>query len=365
MILLDAGASTPLRPEVLAAMDPWLGRDGGNPSSLHTAGRRARKAVEDAREKAAAALGLRDPRELIFTSGATESNALAILGAGEALGGRAEAVVGAVEHPSVLAPFALLERRGRRVTRLAAGPDGRVAVPSGPASFASVQAVNHETGAIQPVAEIRRALPGAILHVDAAQAVGKIPLDLGLADLWTLSAHKIHGPRGAGALVVRRGCALEPLLGGGGQEFGLRAGTENVAGIVGLAEALSLPPGRLAALRDRLERALLRLPGARRNGPERERAPHLSNVAFEGLRGDTLVHALDAEGLCASSGSACASGSAEPSPVLLAMGQPPERAREGVRFGVSALSTEAEIDGAIAIVERTLARLRAVAGAAR
>ena len=365
MILLDAGASTPLRPEVLAAMEPWLGRDGGNPSSLHAAGRRARKAVEDARERAAAALGLLDPRELIFGSGATESNALAILGAAEALGAKAELVVGAVEHPSVLAPFARLERRGWKVTPLPAGPDGRVAVPGAPAAFASVQAVNHETGALQPIAELRRALPRAVLHVDAAQAVGKIPLDLGLADLWTLSAHKVHGPRGVGALVVRRGCALEPLLAGGGQEFGLRAGTENVAGIVGFAEALALPAGRLQALRDRLERALLRLPGARRNGPERERAPHLSNLAFEGLRGDTLVHALDAEGLCVSSGSACASGSAEPSPVLLAMGQPPERAREGVRFGVSALTTEGEVDAAIALVERTVARLRAVAGPAR
>jgi cysteine desulfurase len=365
MILLDAGASTPLRPEVRAAMEPWLGADGGNPSSLHAAGRRARKAVEDAREKAAAALGLRDPRRLVFSSGATESNALAILGASEAFGAPGEAAVGAVEHPSVLTPFARLERRGWRVARLAAGPDGRVEVPSRPAAFASVQAVNHETGALQPIAELRRALPGALLHVDAAQAVGKFPLDLSQADLWTLSAHKLHGPRGVGALVVGRGARLEPLLAGGGQEFGLRAGTENVAGIVGFAEALALPAPKLDVLRDRLEDALLRLPGARRNGPARERAPHLSNLAFEGLRGDLLAHALDAEGLCISTGSACASGSAEPSPVLLAMGQPPERAREAVRFGVSALTTREEIDEAVRIVERTVARLRSVAGAAR
>lgn len=356
MILLDAGASTPLRPEVRAAMEPWLGEDGGNPSSLHAAGRRARKALEDARERIAGALGAADPREILFTSGATESNALAIRGTA----GLGRAVTSAVEHPSVLEAFE------GRAERAPARPDGRVVgLPPG-ARFASVQAVNHETGAIHPLVELRRAIPDALFHVDAAQAVGKIPLSLEGIDLLTFSAHKIHGPRGVGGLWVRRGVPLRPLLAGGGQEFGLRAGTENVAGAVGLAEALARalreqPESaiRMAALRDRLEQVLLRLPGSRRNGPEHERAPQLCNLGFEGVSGETLVHALDAEGLCVSSGSACASGSAEPSPVLLAMGQPAARAREGVRFGVSALTTSAEIEAAIRIVERTLARLRA------
>jgi cysteine desulfurase len=360
MILLDSGASTPLRPEVRAAMEPWLGEDGGNPSSLHAAGRRARKAVEDAREKVAAALGVADPREIVFTSGATESNALAILG----VPAPERILTTAVEHPSVLES---VSRRRVPFDRAAPQADGRVtSVPPG-AGFASLQAVNHETGALHPLAELRRSIPEAILHVDAAQAAGKIPLSLEGVDLLTFSAHKIHGPRGAGGLWIRRGLILEPLLAGGRQEFGVRAGTENVAGIVGLAEALSLavrelPEAgpRMAMFRDRLDQVLLRLPGARRNGPERERAPHLCNVAFEGVDGETLVHALDVEGLCVSSGSACASGSSEPSPVLLAMGQTAARAREGIRFGVSALTTSADVESALEIVERTVARLRSV-----
>ena len=357
MILLDSGASTPLRPEVRAAMEPWLGEDGGNPSSLHAAGRRARKAVEDAREKIADALRV-EPREIVFTSGATESNALAILG----VPAPERILTSAVEHPSVLEAVA---RRRLPFDRAPVQADGRLlSVPSG-AGFASLQAVNHETGAVHPLAELRKSLPGAILHVDAAQAAGKIPLPLEGIDLLTFSGHKVHGPRGVGGLWVRRGILLEPLLAGGRQEFGVRAGTENVAGIVGLAEALALAvkemptaAPRMATFRDRLEQVLLRLPGARRNGPDRERAPHLCNLAFDGVDGETLVHALDAEGLCVSSGSACASGSAEPSPVLLAMGQPAARAREGVRFGVSALSTSADVESALEIVERTLRRLR-------
>ncbi len=362
MIYLDHAASTPLRPEVKAAMDPWLGPEGGNPSSLHAAGRRARRAVEDARERAAVRLGI-DPKELVFTSGATESNTLAVLGAAEALKDRGDHVVTtAIEHPCVLEAFRKLERSGFRVTRVAPGPDGVVSAASLAASvtprtvLVSVMAVNNETGAIQPLAELRRVLPaGPLLHTDAAQAVGKLPFDASVADLVAFSAHKMHGPQGVGALRVRKGTPLAPLFGGGGQEFERRAGTENVAGIVGLAEALALAAPATLALR--LERGLLAIPGAALNGPA-VRAPHLVNVAFEGVDGEAAVLALDAEGVCVSSGSACASGGTEPSHVLLAMGQSKARAKSGIRFSLSPYTTEAEVDGAVQAARRVVERLR-------
>lgn len=356
MIYLDHAASSPLRPEVRAAMEPWLGDEGGNPSSLHAAGRRARRAVEDARERVAAGLGA-DPKEIVFTSGATEANTLAILGAA----GRGHVVTTAIEHACVLAACG---RSGLPVTRVAPTPDGNlraedVAAALTPAtSLVSVMAVNNETGAVLPLQEIRRALPPAVLlHVDAAQAVGKLPFAADVADLLAFSAHKIHGPKGAGGLRVRRRVALAPLFGGGGQEFGRRAGTENVAGLVGLAAALDLAAPADAALRDRLEAGLLGIGGAARNGPA-ERAPHIVNVSFEGVDGETAVLALDAEGLCVSSGSACASGGTEPSHVLLAMGLPKARAKGGLRYSLSPFTTRDEVDGAVEITRRVVERLR-------
>ena len=368
MIYLDAAASTPLRPEVRDVMEPWLADAGGNPSSLHAPGRRARKAIEDAREQVAAALGA-DPREIAFTSGATESNTWAVLG----IGGR-HVVTTAVEHPSVLEACAAAERRGVRVTRVGVSSDGLVdpaAVASavGPdTALVSVQAVNNETGAVQPVEEIRRRLPAAVVfHVDAAQALGKVPFDARIADLVTFSAHKVHGPKGVGGLLVRRRVALAPLLAGGGQELGRRAGTENVAGIVGLAEAVDLAVRELpeagpraAALRDRLEAALLAVGGAALNGPKERRAPHVLNVSFDGVDGETAVLALDAEGVAASSGSACASGGTEPSHVLLAMGLPRARAKGGIRFSVSARTADRDVEEAAGIVPRVVERLRTV-----
>lgn len=362
MIYLDHAASTPLRPEVKAAMEPWLGGAGGNPSSLHAAGRRARRAVEDARERTASRLGV-DPKELVFTSGATESNTLAILGAAEALKDRGDHVVTtSIEHPCVLAAFQRLERSGFRVTRVAPGPDGVVSAAALAAALTprtvlvSVMAVNNETGAIQPLAELRRSLPaGLVLHADAAQAVGKMPFDASVADLVAFSAHKMQGPQGVGALRVRKGTPLVPLFGGGGQEFERRAGTENVAGIVGLAEALALAaPATLGA---KLERGLLAIPGAALNGPA-ARAPHIVNAAFEGVDGEAAVLALDAEGVCVSSGSACASGGTEPSHVLLAMGQSKTRAKSGIRFSLSPSTTEAEVEGAVQATRRVVERLR-------
>jgi cysteine desulfurase len=325
--------------------------------------------VEDARERVAALLRS-DPREIVFTSGATEANALALLGAAEALRDRGDHLVStAVEHPCVLETCARLERRGFRVSRVAPAPDGVVRAEAVAAALTprtvlvSVMAVNNETGALQPLAEIRRALPPQVLlHTDAAQAVGKIPFDPAPADYAAFSAHKAHGPKGVGGLRIRKGAPLVPQLAGGGQEFERRAGTENVAGIVGLAEALARAAeedlASVAALRDRLEAGLLALPGAARNGPSAERAPHIANVSFEGVDGEAAVLALDAEGVAVSSGSACASGGTEPSHVLLAMGLGKARAKGGIRFSLSPFTTAGEVEAALAAVRRVVERVR-------
>ncbi len=371
MIYLDNASSTRILPEVRSAMQPFLEETYGNPSSPHAAGRAARKALEDARERVARTLGAA-PREIVFSSGATESNALAILGAAEALREKGDHVVTTeVEHPSVLESFARLERRGFRVTRVPVDGRGlvdpaRVAAAVSPRTvLVSVQWVNNETGAVQPIAEIRAALGRVLLHSDAAQAAGKVPLDVPGVDLLTLSAHKIHGPKGTGALRVRKGTPLSPQLSGGGQEFERRAGTENVAGAVGLSEALAVavrdlgPNGaRMERLRAKLLGGLSALGGLRVHGPEERRAPHLLNVSFDGVEGEALVLALDAEGVCVSSGSACASLAAEPSHVLRAMGLAPEEVRGALRFSVSALSRDEEVDAAAAAAARALARLR-------
>lgn len=378
MIYLDNAASTKLHPEVLAAMRPCLEGESGNPSSLHAAGRRARKAVEDARETVAACLGA-DPKEILFTSGATESNNLAIAGAAAALRGRGDHVItSAIEHPCVLESCARLETQGFRVTRLPVDRDGLVdpsAVSKAmtPATIlVSVMWVNNEVGAVQPVREVREAAKGAVFHTDAAQAAGKVPVDARACDLLTLSAHKIHGPKGVGVLLVRKGTPLDPLLVGGGQEFERRAGTENVAGIVGAAAALRIAcrdleanARRLGALRDRLQAGLERIPGTRVNGHADRRAPHLVNVSFEAVEGEAVILSLDAEGVCVSSGSACASMSLEPSPVLRAMGLTADQARGSVRFSVSPFTTEAEIDRALGIVPRVIERLRKISAVSR
>lgn len=378
MIYLDNAASTALLPEVRAAMEPFLAAEHGNPSSAHAAGRRARKGLEDARETAAAALGA-DPKEIVFTSGATESNHLAILGAAEALRPRGDHVVtSAVEHPCVLEACARLERSGFRVTRLPVNGHGvvdpaDVARAVTPATLlVSVLAVSHETGTVQPLREIREAARGALLHTDAAQAVGKVPVSAREADLVTFSGHKVHGPKGAGGLFVRKGVRLVPQLGGGGQEFERRAGTENVAGAAGLAAAvriavrdLAVNARRMESLRERLRAGLERMGGVRVLGHPVRRAPHILSAAFEHVDGEAMVAALDAEGVCVSTGSACASLSAEPSPVLRAMGVPPEAARGAVRFSLSALTTGEEIERALAIVPRVVERLRRVSPVTR
>jgi cysteine desulfurase len=374
MIYLDSAASTPLLPDVRRAMEPYLDGDYGNASSAHRAGRRARQAIEDAREAVAAALGGR-PREIVFTSGATESNHLALFGLAEASRSKGDHIVTtAVEHPSVRETCARLRSRGFRVTEVPVDSGARVdpselarAVTPG-TIVVSVMWVNNEVGTEQPIAEIRAALDRSVpLHVDAAQALGKVPVGVRDVDLLSFSAHKTHGPKGIGGLWVRPGLALAPVIVGGGQEFERRAGTENVAGIAGLARAIRLSCGalepnrrRMEALRERLREGLLALGGIRVNGDPEHRAPHILSLTIDGVGSESLLLALDAEGICVSSGSACASLGLEPSHVLLAMGRSEEEARRSVRLSVSSLTTEPEIEETLRRVPAVLARLRQV-----
>lgn len=344
---LDHAATTRLDPEVRAAMEPAFGPLFGNPSSLHAAGRAARKAIEDARERIADRLGA-DPKEILFTSCATESNNLA-------LHGRNDVAISAVEHPSVTEAA-----RGAKI--IPVDGTGRIReIPAAP--FVSVMLANNEVGTVQPIAEIAKAKRG-LLHVDAAQALGKIPLSLEGIDLLTFSAHKIHGPKGIGGLFVRKGTPLSPILSGGGQEFEKRAGTENVALILGLARAVELcrpeNAARMEAHRARLWAGLSKLPDVHLNGHPSERLPSILNVSFDGVDGEAVILALDAEGVYVSTGSACASLSMEVSPVLRAMGLSPERARAAIRFSISWDTRDEEIDLALEKVPKVIERLRAI-----
>lgn len=347
-IYFDHNATTPLHPAARAAMLE-LDHAFGNPSSLHAEGRRARDAVERARDQVAGLVGAtRD--EVVFTSGGTEANQLAL--AGLARGGR---VVGsAVEHPSLdgVRERVRVDGDGRldldQLARLAAG-----------ATLVSVQLANHETGTLQDLAAVvaiaRRA--GARVHTDAVQAAGKIAVDLGAlgVDALSLSAHKLGGPKGVGALVVREGIDLGPLYPGGHQERGRRPGTENVVGIVGFGAAAAAVELPTAELRDRFEAGAVAL-GARVHGGGAARVPTTSNVAFAGVDGELLMQALDLEGVAVSTGAACSSGSLEPSPVIVALGA--DRPREAVRVSLGRDNRADEIDRLLALLPALLARIR-------
>ena len=358
-VYLDANATTPLSREVMAEMMPALADLFANPSSVHKPGQDARALVDAARERCARALGCA-PREVIFTSGGTEADALAILGTRPR-----KVVTTAVEHPAVLAACEAVGEV-ERVPVFASGELDlealRRALPG--ASLCSAMAVNNETGVIFPIREIAALCRehGVPLHVDAVQAAGKVPLDFPW-DLLTLSAHKISGPKGAGLLAARR--KVSAVQSGGHQERGRRGGTENVAGIAGMGKALELTAaqqpaiaGRLGALRDRLEVAAREIPGARVAGSTAPRACNTLNVAFAGCDGETLLAALDFEGISTSTGSACSSGSLEPSPVLLAMGYPPALARGAIRFSLWSGNTAEEIDRVSAVLPRIVSRAR-------
>jgi len=377
-IYLDHAATTPVRPEVLAAMLPYLTDHFGNPSSIHSAGRRARMGLDEARETLAGVLGAK-PREIVFTSGGTESDNLALKGVGWAASARGRRIVTtAVEHKAVIHACGVLERFGFEVVYLPVDSTGMVdpgqvaAAIDEHTTLVSVMYANNEVGTIQPIHEIgaicreRRVL----FHVDAVQAAGYLPIDVDelQVDLMSLSAHKIHGPKGIGALFVRQGTALLPQLSGGSQERQRRAGTENVAGAVGFATALGLAQGdaaeqtreaeRLAALRDTLVGGLLAHPDIALTGHPDQRLATNASFVIDGVEGGDLVAALDLEGVQASTGSACSTGSADPSHVLLAMGLDPERAHGSLRLSLGRDSTADEVERAVGVIGQVVDRMR-------
>ena len=360
-IYLDANATTPLLPEVFEAMRPWLLESFGNASSIHQQGQRARAAVDNARGRVAALLHCRDS-EVIFTSGGTESDNLALFGT---LSAGQHLITTKAEHHAVLHAAEALERQGVEVTYLACDGDGLVSPDSLRAALrantrlVSILFANNETGVIQPIAALARIAHqhGALFHTDAVQAAGKLRLDLAgeLAevDLLSLSGHKLYAPQGIGALFLRRKTPLNPLFHGGPHERQRRAGTENVPGIVALGEAAvaaeswlgSIAPenSTLAGLRDRLESTILAtIPGSGVNGVGAPRVVNTTNVYFDGLEAESLLIALDLQGISVSAGSACQSGATEPSHVLLAMGLRPERARASIRISLSRFNTAHE-----------------------
>jgi len=376
LIYFDNNATTMIDPAVVEAMLPWLREQYANPSSVHAFGQRARHEVETAREQVAAAVGGR-PREVVFTSGGTEANHLAIRGALAARAPKRHVVTTAVEHHSVLRLAQRLEGEGYRLTYVGVDPLGRIdlaefeAALTGETALVSVMHANNETGVVFPIRKLAEitAARGIPLHVDAIQTAGKLPFDMAElpVNLLTMSAHKFHGPKGVGAVCVRRGTRLRGLLVGGQQEGGLRAGTENVSGIVGMGEALRLAAGHLndenthvRALRDRLEAGILdRLPVACPIGDRGDRLANTANIGFEAMGAEAILMLLSNEGLCASSGSACSSGSLEPSHVLAAMGVSESIAHGAIRFSLSRFSTSQEVDRALEIVPRVIERLAA------
>lgn len=375
---LDYNSTTPVDPEVLAAMLPFLAQNFGNASSIHSPGQTARGAVDRARESVAALLGAK-AGEIVFTSGGTEADNLAIFGVlAPATGAKKHVITSAIEHHAVLNSCQELERQGIAVTFVPVGSNGIVDpeyIRRGlrpETVLISVMYANNELGTIQPVEEIGRIAAEAdvYFHCDAVQAAGKLPLDVNRvgADLLSISAHKIYGPKGVGALFVRAGTAVAPQFHGGHHERDRRPGTENVPGIVGLGKAaelarhcLTTEPKRVAELRDLLERNLLAaIPSIRVNGDMSRRVANTSNLAFSGAGGEALVIALDLQGIACSTGAACSSGAIEPSHVLLAIGLSPDDARSSLRFSLGRHTTSEDIDYAISVIPAAVERLRSL-----
>lgn len=375
LVYLDHNATSPLREEVLQAMMLFLQEEYGNASSLHVKGRVARDAVERARDSVARLIGA-SPNEIVFTSGGTESVNAALWGSLIFQRERRRLVLSAVEHHAALASARRLERWGFPVTFVSVDRYGRVdpetirKLLDESVGLVSVMHANNEVGTLQPIAEIAALAHevGALMHTDAVQTVGKIPVSvkaLGV-DLLSLSGHKIGGPKGVGALYIRRGVRWEPFLVGGSQERGRRGGTENVPAIVGLGKAAELTRATLETETKRLrhltgrflETLSERIDGVMLNSPTEERLPGTLSLAFEGVKGESLVLALDLEGICISTGSACASGSMEPSHVLAAMGLPPERVEASVRFSFGYNNREEDVEETVSALERILGRIR-------
>ena len=377
-IYLDNAATTRVSDAALDAMLPYFQEQYGNPSSLYAFGQKAKEALERARETVAGVLNC-EPREIIFTSGGSEADNQAIRSAADigARAGKRHIISTAFEHHAVLHTLSKLEKEGFEVTLLDVHSDGLVRVEELAAAIrpdtclVTVMYANNEIGTIQPIAEIGRVCRerGVLFHTDAVQAAGHLPIDVRAQniDLLSLSAHKFHGPKGVGALYARRGTALTNLIEGGAQERGKRAGTENTAGIAGMAAALDeaarnmeRSSAKMTALRERLIAGFSQIPHSALNGDAERRLPGNVSFCFEGIEGESLLLLLDDKGVCASSGSACTSGSLDPSHVLLAIGRPHEVAHGSLRLTLSEDTSEADIDYTIKAVTEVVAYLRSI-----
>jgi cysteine desulfurase len=380
-VYLDNNATTRMAPEVLAAMLPYFTEHFGNPSSQHGFGTPAAEAVRAAREQVRALIGAEHGNEIVFTSGGTESDNAAILSALETQEGRNEVIVSAVEHPAVLSLVQYLAKQHGIVVRTI-GVDGKGRLDPGAyraalgpkTAIVSIMWANNETGTIFPVAELAALAhgAGALFHTDAVQAAGRVALDVKAAgvDMLSLSAHKLHGPKGAGALYVKKGVRFAPLVQGGKQERARRAGTENVPGIVGLGKAAELnlarpssQAGRVSALRDSLEAGVLtRIGGSYVAGDTANRLPNTSCIMFDAALGEVILSELNKAGIAASSGSACSSGSVEPSHVLRAMKVPYTAALGAIRFSFGGENTQADVDRVLEVLPAAVAKAREVSG---
>jgi cysteine desulfurase len=383
-VYFDHNATTPLDPGVLEVVTRVLRDEFGNPSSVHHFGQRAKAVLDDARTEVARLIG-GEPSEVVFTSGGTEADNFALRGAAEALEptGRKHLIATTIEHEAVLVTLKALARRGWKTTLLpvdATGivsPDALREAIDDSTALVSVMHANNEIGTVQPVEALARIAHehGALFHTDAVQSASKIPVDVRAlgADLLSISAHKFYGPKGAGALWIKRGTRIAAILTGGKHERSRRAGTENVAGIAGLGAAAALAvkkldaeAARLGALRDRLEAAVLAaVPGTAINGSRTPRVPNTTNISFEGIEAESLLIALDLEGFAVSTGSACSSGTLEPSHVLRAMGLPTHRTQNSIRISLGARNTDAEVDAFLAKLPHVVEKLRMVTGARR
>jgi cysteine desulfurase len=375
LVYLDNNATTRVAPEVAEAMTPFFGDSYGNPSSIYRFGGMVRRHVERAREQVAALIGA-SPEEIVFTSCGSESDNMALKGFFQDHGERTHIVTTAVEHPAVRNTARFLGGRGAKVTELAVDGDGML--PSGvlealevsPDTLASIMWANNETGVVFPIRELAEAVKarGGIFHTDAVQAAGKTVIDVKKVpvDMLAFSGHKLHAPKGVGAAYFRAGTPVRAIMHGGHQEGGARAGTENVPYIVGLGRACELAAERIAdentrvrALRDRLERALLeKCAGAKLNGHPTERLPNTTNISFENIEGEAILLHLDEAGIAASSGSACTTGSLEPSHVMMAMGIPYNYAHSSIRFSFSFYSADEDVDRVIAVMPGIVEKLR-------
>ena len=376
-VYFDNNATTAVAPEVFEAMTPFLTRLYGNPSSIHTFGGQVMSHIDQARERLAALLGAQTS-EIIFTSCGTESDNAALRSAMLTSKGRNKLVVSQVEHPAILNVAKDLERNGTLVERIPVDANGRLDMERAKemideqTALVSVMWANNETGNIQPVRELAELAhsKGALFHTDAVQAVGKVPMNLseGWVDFLSLSGHKLHAPKGVGALYVRRGVRFHPFVIGGHQEDSRRAGTENVASVVGLGMAAELAAQNIdkentqvSKLRDRLEQGILNaIPEVRVNGDKEHRLPNTTNISFEYIEGESILNLLDQFGICASSGSACTTGSLEPSHVLRAMGLPYTAAHGAIRFSLSRYNTLEEVDFVLEKLPPIIARLREI-----